>query len=174
MSVKLTWLRLVVCGLIACCLIGCQTHPLQLEPVKVVRIVSGQTIEVLDASGQNPLAERVRLLGIEAPDWKHQQPWSDQARQQLETLIGSDRTVWLESDVQPGLSHSDGSQLRLAYVWQGKDLLNERLVEGGYVLAHARSPNLKYEQRLAYAQEKARLLGVGIWNPNQPMRHPPE
>ncbi|GAB4366256.1 MAG: hypothetical protein Kow00121_03530 [Elainellaceae cyanobacterium] len=128
---------------------------------------------MLDASGQNPLAEKVRLIGIAAPDWKQQKPWSLEAQQQLEALIGTDRTVRLEFDVQPQVTYNE-TTLRLAYVWKGNDLLNERLVEEGYVLASSRSPNLKYEQRLTYAQEKARLLGVGIWNSEHPLRQDPE
>lgn len=136
------------------------------------RIVSGQTIEVLDATGKNPLAERVRLLGIEAPDWKEQATWSAEAKTQLAALIGQGKTVQLETDVQP-YAEKNGSRLRLAYVWLDHQLLNEKLVAKGYVLAQSRSPNTKYEQRLAYAQEKARLTGRGIWNPQNPMRQDP-
>jgi micrococcal nuclease len=52
-------------------------------------------------------------------------------------------------------------------------LLNEQLVKEGYVLAAPRSPNKKYDSRIARAQEYARLMGYGIWNPDQPMRLTP-
>ena len=146
--------------------------PLRKE-VRVARVVSGQTIEVLDATGKNPLSERVRLLGIEAPDWKEQASWSAEAKTQLAALIGPGQTVQLEADVQPYFE-KDGSKLRLAYVWHNHQLLNEELVAGGYVLAQSRSPNIKYEQRLTYAQEKARLTGQGIWSPQNPMRQDPK
>jgi micrococcal nuclease len=81
--------------------------------------------------------------------------------------------VRLEFDVEPDRVTKDGKLLHLAYLWHDHQLLNEVLVEEGLVLAHSRSPNTKYEQRLSYAQEKARLLGVGIWNPKQPLRQDP-
>jgi micrococcal nuclease len=143
------------------------------EWVQVVRVVSGQTIEVLDATGRTPLAKPVRLLGVEAPDWSKQRPWSLAAKQQLEALIEPDKRVLLEFDVEPDRVTKDGQLLQLAYLWHGNQLLNEVLVAKGFVLAHSRSPNIKYEQRLSYAQEKARLLGAGIWNPKQPMRQDP-
>lgn len=143
------------------------------EVVKVVRVVSGQTIEVLNLSGQNPLTQRVRLLGIAAPHWKSQNSWSAAAKEQLTTLIGAGKTVRLESDIQPYIE-KDGTRIQLAYLWLDRQLLNEKLVADGFVLAQSRSPNDKYEQRLAYAQERARLTGLGIWNPKNPMRQEPQ
>jgi len=43
------------------------------------------------------------------------------------------------------------------------------MVKRGYALAKPRSPNTKYDQRLANAQAWARIMGVGIWDPEQPM-----
>lgn len=154
-------------------LVSCQADRLpQGQMVKVSRVVSGQTIEVLDTSGKTQFTQRVRLLGIVAPHWKHQTAWSTAAKEQLKTLIEPGQIVRLESDLQP-YTESDGTQLRLSYLWLDRQLLNETLVAGGYVLAQSRSPNHKYEQRLAHAQERARLMGLGIWNPQNPMKQDP-
>ncbi|NJO39679.1 MAG: thermonuclease family protein [Cyanobacteria bacterium CRU_2_1] len=166
----------VISGLVW--LMGCQaTIAPQGQSVQVSQVISGQTLEVLDPTQQTTSTERVRLLGIDAPDWNHQQPWSIEAKERLEALIGEDRHVLLESDVEPYVESEremqGGSRLRLAYVWHGQELLNETLVEEGYGVASSRSPNLKYEQRLIHAQEKARLLGIGIWNPTHSMRQMP-
>jgi len=110
---------------------------------------------------------QVRLVGIDAPDFQ-QQPWGQAAKERLEAMIGG-RPVLLEFDVQG----KDAFERRLAYVWQDGVLLNEKLVREGYVLWVMRSPNHKYDQRLARAQEWARLMGVGVWNPEQPMRLTP-
>lgn len=156
-------------------LVGCQSaHPTG-ELVTVARVVSGQTIEVLDATGQNPLTERVVLLGVRAPDWQEQQPWSRDAKTALENLIRTEKTVRLEFDIEPERVIRDRTtqqpvKLRQAYVWQGQTLLNEKLVAEGWIQSQSCAPNVKYEQRLANAQEKARLTGLGIWNPAQPMR----
>lgn len=155
---------------------GCQpaTKPQGLE-VKVARVVSGQTLEVTGIDEQPAQATRVRLLGIDAPDLR-QQPWGRAAKAQLEAMIGG-QPILLEFDVQD----KDAFGRRLAYVWQEGVLLNERLVAQGYVLAVPRSPqsepqaspNHKYDQRLSRAQEWARLMGQGIWNPDSPMRLTP-
>lgn len=144
---------------------SCQpaTTPQKLEEVRVVRVLSGQTLEVTGTNG----TMRVRLVGIDAPDMR-QQPWGRAAKDQLEAMIGG-KAVLLQFDMQ------DRDQLgrRLAYVWQNGELLNEKLLAQGYVLAVARDPNHKYDQRFSRAQEWARLMGQGIWNPDKPMRLTP-
>lgn len=132
--------------------------------VKVTRVVSGQTLEVT-SSEQKML--RVRLIGIDAPDLQ-QQPWGEAAKERLEA-IALNQFVLLEFDVQD----QDTFGRRIAYVWQDSVLLNEKLVAEGYVLILRRSPNNKYDQRLERAQEWARLMGRGIWNPQKPMRLTP-
>ena len=145
---------------------GCQsvTKPQGIE-VKVARVVSGQTLEVTGIGDQQ--ATRVRLVGIDAPDLQ-QQPWGRAAKERLEAMIGG-KPVLLEFDLQD----KDQSGRRLAYVWQDGVLLNEKLAAQGYVLSVPRDPNHKYDQRLDRAQEWARLMGEGIWNPEKPMRWTP-
>ncbi|MBW4518544.1 MAG: thermonuclease family protein [Scytolyngbya sp. HA4215-MV1] len=145
-------------------LMGCQTvPPPQGFEAQVAEVVSGQTLEVAGGSGQPEVTERVRLIGIDAPDLK-QDPWGEQAKTQLEKLIG-DRPVLLESDVEP----REVNGRRLAYVWQNGILINEKLVAGGNALAIPHPPNHKYDLRLSRAQDQARILGLGIWNPQQPL-----
>lgn len=136
--------------------------------VKVERVVTGQALEVLDGSKQPALTERVRLIGIESPDLK-QQPWGLEARDRLEQLIVG-QTVLLEPDEE----NLDQYGRRLAYVWQDGTLLNEQMVAQGYALFVPRSPNNKYDRRLAHAQEVAQIMGLGIWNSKQPMRLTPD
>ena len=154
-------------------LVGCQSRErAQGSMVKIDRVVSGQTLEWVDSSKQPALIERVRLIGIEAPDLR-QRPWGPEAKRRLEEMIGkmsgqqlAFKPVLLEADVDT----VDSFGRRLAYVWQDGVLLNEQLVKEGYVLAVPRSPNKKYDHRLMRAQEYARLMGRGIWNPEKPMR----
>ncbi|MDZ8054047.1 MAG: thermonuclease family protein [Aulosira sp. ZfuVER01] len=137
--------------------------------VKIARVVSGQSLEVLGMAEQPNLISQVRLIGIDAPDIRHR-PWGDNAKQALETLIGgSEQVVTLEFDIQP----KDKIGRTLAYVWKDKVLLNEELVKQGYVLFVGRSPNHKYDQRLERAQQWARIMGQGIWQPEKPMRLTP-
>jgi micrococcal nuclease len=149
-------------------LISCQKPEIpQGTMVKIGRTISGQTVEITSISDKIAILEQIRLIGIEVPDFK-QQPWGEQAKQKLEQLIGG-KEVLLESDVE----QKDRFDRKLAYLWQDNILLNEQLIKEGYALAAVRSPNTKYQQRLVNAQEWARLMGKGIWNPEQPLRETP-
>lgn len=161
-------------------LLGCQSpqNPTG-TAVKVQRVVSGQTLEVVEIGKQPPLIERVRLLGIEAPDLK-QQPWGEQSRKHLEELIGEKgqdpQSVVLEFEEE----EKDSYGRRLAYVWRNGIFLNEQMLKEGYALSVPRNaigastpPSNKYETRLNYAQEWARIMENGIWNPKKPLRSTP-
>ncbi|WP_414585966.1 thermonuclease family protein [Scytonema sp. PCC 10023] len=135
--------------------------------IKVAQVVSGQTLEVVGIGEQPSLISQVRLLSIDAPDLQ-QRPWGDAAKERLEALVG-EQPVMLEFDVQM----KDKFGRTLAYAWKDEVLLNEQLVKEGYALFVGRSPNHKYDLRLERAQQWARLMGQGIWNPEKPMRLTP-
>jgi micrococcal nuclease len=137
--------------------------------VKLARVVSGQTLEVLGMETQPNLTSQIRLIGLDAPDLG-QTPWGEDAKKTLETLIGGvNQSLKLEFD----LENKDKFNRTLAYVWKDQLLLNEEIIKQGYALFVARSPNNKYNQRLKHAQQWARIMGKGIWNPDQPMRITP-
>lgn len=149
-------------------LVGC-SMPVRSQhlQVKVERVISGNSLEVRDLSASGSVPKRVRLIGVEAPDLQ-QNPWGNAAKQELERLTDG-QTLFLEWDIE----REDGSDRQLAYLWRDGKLLNEELIAGGYVLAQVRSPNLKYDRRFAQAQEKARIMGEGIWDSQTPLRvHP--
>jgi micrococcal nuclease len=147
---------------------GCQGRsPTGATPAHVMGVVSGQTIEIPDLTGQTALNQQLRLIGISAPDWR-QHPWGEAARNSLDEKLRG-QTVLLEEDVET----VDDYDRHLAYVWLDDVLVNEWLVEEGLAMVNVRSPNLKYEQRLNHAQQTARILGRGIWNPENPMRLTP-
>lgn len=126
---------------------------------EVQKVISGQTLEV----ATNGQTMRVRLIGIDAPDLR-QQPWGQTAKAGLETML-QDKRVVIELDEQP-----DEFGRRLAYIWYNDILVNEQLVKQGYALATLQG---KYAQRLRSAQQWARLMERGIWNPSKPMRLTP-
>jgi micrococcal nuclease len=125
-------------------------------------------VEVVETGNQLAASEKVRLIGIDAPDLK-QEPWGLAARDYLQQLIG-DRSVLLESDEEP---KDEKYERRFGYLWSDRTLLNEQLILQGYALFAARSPNNKYDQRLVRAQEFARIMERGIWNHQKPMRLSP-
>ena len=135
--------------------------------IRVERVVNGQTIEIADRSVAVPILEPIHLIGIQAPDIR-QKPWGQKARIQLEKLTLG-REVLLEFDVQK----KDKLDHLLAYVWLEGKLINKFLVEEGLALAKPDFPNSKYTESLINAQERARIMGLGIWDPDQPMRETP-
>lgn len=163
------WLAIFL--MVSCCLLwltGCQSPPTSGLRAKVQRVVSGQTLDVLISSTQSPLITRVRLVGISAPDLQ-QYPWGIAAKKKLQELL-SQQKVLLES----ATTQKDAFGRQLAYLWHNNTLVNEQLVAEGLVLADIDSFNRKYRQRLIRAQEYARAMGYGIWNPQQPMRLTPQ
>ncbi len=166
------WVRKIVLFGCLLLLVSCQANNQaasnQVE-VTVARVVSGQSLEVVGMAEQPNLISRVRLVGIDAPDFG-QRPWGDESRKVLATLIGDiKKPVILEFDVEA----KDQIGRTLAYVWRDQQLLNEEVVKQGYALFVGRSPNHKYDQRLERAQQWARLMGKGIWNPENPLRDSP-
>ena len=153
----------------ACILLAsCQNHYLPSgEITRVEKVFSGQTIAIADRTAAVPLLEPIRLIGIQAPDIR-QNPWGQEAKIQLEKLILG-QEVLLEFDIQ----EKDQFNRQSAYVWLGGKLINEYMVMEGWALVESDFPNTKYMERLTNAQEKARLIGLGIWDPNQPMRQTP-
>ncbi len=157
---------------VALCLLlsGCQ--PAAIAPqgitVQVQRVVSGDTLEVTGTKPQANFVEQVQLIGVDAPELG-QQPWGSAARAFLKQKIDpANPTVLLEMDVQP----MDGNR-RLAYLWIGNTLVNEAILAEGHALLRVSPPNTRHAQRLRYAQDRARQIGLGIWNPVQPLRLTP-
>ncbi|MCL1912481.1 MAG: thermonuclease family protein [Eubacteriaceae bacterium] len=126
---------------------------------RVVRVVDGDTI-IIDINGKN---ERLRFIGLDAPESVH-------PNEEKNTPIGfeaSDFTKsWLEGKdvgLEMDVGERDKYRRLLAYVWLDGVMFNELLVESGYAYARVYPPNVKYTERLAAAQERAKKAKVGIW-----------
>ncbi|QNP31054.1 thermonuclease family protein [Cylindrospermopsis curvispora GIHE-G1] len=176
-------LPIVLCCSLMFLLVGCQSKDKTKDSIvqaRVVRVVSGQTLEVAKIGEPTNSVSSVRLIGLDAPDLR-QYPWGEDARKLLEKLIqdaNSDNTtnnntnsaqITLEFDLQT----QDKFGRNLAYVWKDQVLVNEQIIKQGYALFAGRSPNHKYDLRLENAQHWARLMGEGIWNPENPLRLTP-
>lgn len=147
---------------------SCRSTPSPLGfTAPVGQIVNGQQFEVAGIAGQPEITERVCLEGIRVPDLS-QAPWGAAAKAYLEQTIAR-QSVRLEADA---MTH-DPTGCRLAYGWRGSNLLNEMLVAQGYAMVTPHPPNHRYDRRLAAAQDRARTLGLGIWNPANPLRQLP-
>ena len=129
---------------------------------------SGNTLELLTELSPDLPITTVRLTGIQAPDLD-QEPWGQAARDCLTDL--RNQVIRLETDTWT----PDAYNRLWAYGWQGSELINAATLEQGCAyLAAAELPHLQHGLDLLYAQEAARLLGRGIWNPDKPLRETPE
>jgi micrococcal nuclease len=125
--------------------------------VRVIKAHDGDTVGVI----LNGRKEKVRLIGIDAPEIK-QRPWGTKARKHLEKmLIASSRTVILEFDVEK----RDKCGRLLCYIFTpDRKMLNIQMVKDGYAVLLTIPPNIKYVDELKMAQNEARQHRRGIWN----------
>ncbi|MEL6496608.1 MAG: thermonuclease family protein [Cyanobacteria bacterium J06623_7] len=158
--------------ILCCCLLFLLSCSSSLEnknryAATVTRVLSGQTVEVR-LTGK-PDTIRVRVTGIDAPDWR-QTPWGDTAKEKLKELV-MNQTIAIETDNTDNLVQDHHNRIR-GHLWQGDILVSQELLKSGCVLMNDRTPH-SYSMLLRSAQEYARLMGYGIWNPQQPMRYTP-
>ncbi|MEL6401477.1 MAG: thermonuclease family protein [Cyanobacteria bacterium J06626_4] len=168
---RLLHLRWVMVGAIALLILGLTSRGHGADATLTATVdyaKSGNTLELLtELSPELPITT-VRLTGIQAPDLD-QAPWGAAARDCLADL--RDQVIRLETDDWT----PDVYKRLWAYGWQGRELINAATLEQGCAyLDAAELPHLQHGLDLLYAQEAARLLGRGIWNPNKPLRETPE
>jgi micrococcal nuclease len=104
---------------------------------------------------------RVRLIGIDAPE-RSQGGAYQASREALGRIAGPGDTVRLERDVAP----RDRFGRELAWAWRDSTLVSEAMVAQGYALLFTVPPNVKYVERIAGAQRRARAAGAGLWATN--------
>lgn len=124
--------------------------------VRVIKVHDGDTIGVI----LNGRKEKVRLIGIDAPEIK-QRPWGTRARKHLEKmLMASNRKVILEFDVERRDKY--GRLLCYVFTRDGK-MLNIQMLSDGYAVLYTIPPNVKHVEKLRAAQHEAREQKLGIW-----------
>lgn len=130
------------------------------EAAKVVWVTDGDTITVRIG----PRKEKVRLLGIDAPELKEvRKPLRDLAwdarDHALRRLKG--RIVTLERDRLDRDRDDYGRLLRYVFLGDGTNI-NEEMVREGYARVYRRG-NFELRSRFLAAEEQARRRGLGLW-----------
>lgn len=163
---KLGWVGAIAAFalLISISLIQAQEHPIA---AKVDYAKSGHTLELLsELSPTTPVLD-IRLAGIQAPS-RDQNPWGSEARECLADLV-NDRRVRIEPQSEPAIP--DKYNRLWAYVWHESELMNAAaLAHGCAYLQSDRLATERYATQLIHAQAKARILGLGLWDPENPLR----
>ena len=129
-----------------------QTESEGREVFGVATVYDGDTLTL--ANG-----EKLRLIGIDAPEIHEEESYAIESRDFLRALL-LDQKVSYEQDK----TERDKYGRLLVYLYVEDVLINERMVEVG--LAHARAfpPDTKRQEILEKAEERAKLGGLGIWS----------
>ncbi len=147
-------------------LVACQAPAAIKQMVTVDRALSGSTVE-LTLAGQ---VQKVRLVGVNAPNFA-QKPWGPAAKDRLEEII-QESNHQFALELEPTALKGVGNY-RYGYLWHNNTLVNEQLLKEGQGLAATQYVLPKYERQFVRAQAYARLMAVGIWNHDAPLRTNP-
>jgi len=124
------------------------------------KIVDGDTLYAIDSTGNST---KFRLIGIDTPESRHPrkpvQPYSAEATAALTSYLAND-TLYIEYDIQT----VDRYNRALAYVYDAdKELVNAKLVAGGFARVSTYPPNVKYVELFTRLQQEARSNNIGLW-----------
>mgnify|MGYP001459645451 CR=1 FL=1 len=161
---------LFLCLLLALAVTGCNSadnednQKLEVKSSQV-EVIDGDTIKIQWKQNGKIKKETVRLLLIDAPELNHpqwgEQPFGPEAKQYLEKLIESAKTITIEKDQ----TTRDKYNRFLAHVYADDTSIQESLLEKGYVrVAYVKQPNTKYLKEYQRAEKEAQEKGRGIWS----------
>lgn len=124
----------------------------------VVGVTDGDTIKVRVGG----VTERVRLIGLDAPELKGDECWAQKASSRMQSLVQS-RSVQLVRDPSQADRDRYGRLLRHVVADDGR-LAAQVLIEGGFAKEYTYAA--AYEHREAYlaAQKRAKAKRVGVWS----------
>lgn len=134
-------------------------------PFPVLAVVDGATIRVAEAPGRTTT---VRLLGVDAPvlsDRGLQTNCLAAAATGALTSMLTGREVRLQRDLEQ--EATDGEGRTLAYVYVDATLVNQVLLQGGYVVEYADRRPYRLEGRFRAAEQAARDAKLGVWAPGR-------
>lgn len=130
------------------------------ERVSVRNVYDGDTLTLVDQ-------RRVRFLGIDTPEIKEKQPYSQEAKAYTKNLCSGD--IWISHE--PGQDKEDHYGRLLAFVWVKHDgggylCVNEGIVAAGYANAYIPNKNSKLHNwdKFLALQSEARNAKRGIWS----------
>jgi len=123
------------------------------------RVVDGDSIEVIAANGR---IERVRLIGIDAPEYRTQ-PYGQEARAALSAVLETREAFGRRPTLTIRRCGRDQYGRTLARVWRGSLCVNSWMIANGHAWAERGS----LAGNLSMAQ--ARLSRRGLWADRAPV-----
>lgn len=133
----------------------------QFEAYTVTKVSDGDTIWANN--------EKIRIIGINTPEIKNKEKFSNEAKDLTESLI-LNKKVYLEKD----LEERDQYNRLLRYVWLrepekiNREEIEKNTIEGillskGYARVYTFKPNTKYRKYFKEIEDKAKKEKVGMW-----------
>jgi endonuclease YncB( thermonuclease family) len=137
------------------------------QAVRVSSVMDGDTIRITSPGGVDE--EKVRLIGVDAPEVETRDYWADRATQYTTVrLAGRDVTLRLD-----GTQTRDKYGRLLAYVYvTDADNLNLALVRDGQAYADRRFAH-SLRSQFESAEAESRKKGQGLWKDVRDDRQPP-
>ncbi len=115
----------------------------------VTEVVDGDTITV---SG----GERIRLIGIDAPETDEQ--YYEESKAYLK-----DKILYKEVELESDITDKDVYGRSLRYIWFDGELIDAEIVRVGLAIAKQYDPDNKYKNVIAKAESEAIKNQVGLW-----------
>lgn len=147
------------------------SQPAEPGHATIVDVIDGDTVEI-DVGGRR---ERVRLLGVDAPESVHPsvpvQCFGQEASAGLAELLPPGSAVRLERDVEA----RDRYQRLLLYLYRAEDdlFVNRWLLDQGLADTSFYEPNTTRSAELTAARAAAEVGRIGLWGhcdgPDQPL-----
>jgi|TARA_B110000914_G_C15459814_1_gene445257 endonuclease YncB( thermonuclease family) len=134
---------------------------------QVVRIVDGDTIQVIDSNG---IKFKIRLLGIDTPELK--QRFGYESSLSLKKIIDG-KSVIIISKTEKNKPYTLGRYKRIIgkIILNGKDI-NLEMVQKGmawHYKKYIKSQNVEDRQSYNNAEQDARLNKIGLWSDVNPV-----
>lgn len=123
------------------------------EKERVTFVIDGDTFTMKNG-------EKVRLIGIDAPEFGNQKTdCFGKEAQKIAKEILTNQNVELEKDT----TDKDKYGRLLRYVYEDGIFINEFLVKEGYAKVMPIPPDLRYASQLQKAQKEAQTAKRGLW-----------
>ncbi len=125
---------------------------------KVIAVLDGDTIELLDEESKNTV--RIRLKGIDAPE--KNQPFGQKSKQYLADLCFGKTVGYIVSDID-----RYGRKIADVYLLEPhKNQINRIMVANGMAWHYS---IWSTDENLAFLQNYARRNKIGLWNDKNPV-----
>jgi micrococcal nuclease len=134
---------------------------------ELITVIDGDTIvvDVFGTDGEEPIEERVRLIGIDTPETKKPDTpvecFGPEATVFTQTLLPKGTALHLERDVEA----RDAYGRLLAYVYRVNDglFVNLEVIAQGYARLLTFPPNVAHTDAFVAAAKAAREANAGLW-----------